>query len=162
VGTRRRRVPSPSVRPLHDRTGSHDQRRVRGGGLQSADASTRGPDRRWSGGVPADDPARRRLQRPARGVGHADLHLLEGARSGGGVTGGTVDGKAARGQRRGAELVVTPAAPVPAGGSFTVDVEGFTATPVTSSDAAQGKAALLRTPDGTALAGQPAAMHTFF
>ncbi len=82
--------------------------------------------------------------------------------SGSGVTAVTVDGRRAGWQRRGAELVVAPAAPIAVGSTFRVGVEGFTTTPVTSSNATQGKVALLATPDGTALAGQPAAMHTFF
>jgi aminopeptidase N len=82
--------------------------------------------------------------------------------SGRGVTAVTVDGRRAAWQRRGAELVVRPAAAIASGSTFTVAVEGFTVTPVTSTDENQGKVALLLTPDGTALAGQPAAMHTVF
>jgi aminopeptidase N len=82
--------------------------------------------------------------------------------SGGGPASLTVDGRAATFRRRGAELVVTPAAPVAAGATFTVDVQGFTARPAAGSAVDQGAGAFVATPDGTALAGQPAAMHSVF
>jgi len=82
--------------------------------------------------------------------------------SGGGPASVLVDGRAATFRHRGAELVVSPATPVPAGAAFTVDVRGFTAKPVAGSAVEQGGAAFVATPDGTALAGQPAAMHTVF
>ncbi len=91
-----------------------------------------------------------------------DLPLFHLDFSGGGITRVTVDGAAARWQRRGAELVVTPAVPVRGGRVFTTVVEGFTAQPVAAPQDEQGRAALLRSADGTGLAGQPAAMRTFF
>jgi aminopeptidase N len=82
--------------------------------------------------------------------------------SGTGPTAVTVDGRAATFEHRSAELVVTPATPVPAGATFAVQVLGFTAQPVPASVFDQGEEGLLSTPDGTSLAGQPAAMHTVF
>jgi aminopeptidase N len=92
----------------------------------------------------------------------AALPVLDLDFSGAGPASVTVDGRPATFRRRGAELVVTPAAPVAAGATFTVDVQGFTARPVAGPTVDQGGAAFVSTPDGTALAGQPAAMHTVF
>jgi aminopeptidase N len=92
----------------------------------------------------------------------AALPVLDLDFSGGGPATVTVDGRAAVFSRRGAELVVRPVTPVPAGATFVVQVDGFTAAPVPASVFNQGDAALVATPDGTAVAGQPAAMHTVF
>ncbi len=82
--------------------------------------------------------------------------------SGGGPKSVAVDGRTAAFRRRGAELVVTPALPVAMGAPFTVEVDGFTAKPVPGSAVLEGSSAFVVTPDGTAFAGQPAAMHTVF
>ena len=92
----------------------------------------------------------------------AALPVLDLDFSGGGPGAVTVDGRAAAFRRRGAELAVTPATPVAAGATFTVRVDGFTAKPVAGSTVEDSGSAFLSTPDGTALAGQPAAMHSVF
>ena len=92
----------------------------------------------------------------------APLPVLDLDFSGGGPASVAVDGRPATFRHRGAELVVTPAVPVAAGETFTVDVQGFTARPVAGSTVDEGTAALVSTPDGTVLSGQPAAMHTLF
>jgi aminopeptidase N len=72
----------------------------------------------------------------------------------------SVNGAPAKFSFGGGELVVTPARFLPKGRSFTVVVSGFKATPITgTADAPSG---FLKTPDGTALTGQPNAAHNLF
>lgn len=68
----------------------------------------------------------------------------------------TVNGRAAQTRREGDELIVTPASPIPKGGSFTVKV-GYTADPtqVRHRDDAIEDYGWIPTPDGTVLYPQP-------
>jgi aminopeptidase N len=74
----------------------------------------------------------------------------------------TVDGKPASAVRSGQELVITPAAPVAAGTTFTVGIDGVSAAPVAVRPGVAGTEPFLSSQDGTVLAGQPNGMHQVF
>ncbi|GIJ46225.1 zinc metalloprotease [Virgisporangium aliadipatigenens] len=80
--------------------------------------------------------------------------------AGGDVGAVSVNGRPARFTREGSELIVTPWRFLPAGRRFTVTVSGFTATPAPPAD--DSMMGFLATPDGTVLAGQPAASQLLF
>jgi aminopeptidase N len=80
--------------------------------------------------------------------------------SGDAVAAVSVNGARAKFSLGGGELVITPARSLAKGRAFTVTVSGFKATPITGTP--QAPSGFLRTPDGTALTGQPAAAHTLF
>lgn len=73
----------------------------------------------------------------------------------------TVDGTPARHAREGAELVVTPAAPVRAGAVFTVEV-GYDGRPVPLRNETIGEGGWLHTADGAVALGQPESASTWF
>jgi aminopeptidase N len=73
----------------------------------------------------------------------------------------TVDGQAARSAAEGNELVVTPAAGIPAGRRFTVVVD-YGGQPQAISNDALGVGGWLRTPDGAFALGQPESASTWF
>jgi aminopeptidase N len=92
-----------------------------------------------------------------------DLRALDlDATSRSGISGVTVDGRPALFSLRNQDLAITPSRPLARGRPFTVGVRHFTATPTSPNVRNVGVASFLSTRDGTALAGQPNAMHLFF
>ncbi|MFI9639561.1 M1 family metallopeptidase [Micromonospora sp. NPDC051925] len=73
----------------------------------------------------------------------------------------TVDDAPARHARDGAELVVTPAAPVRVGSAFTVEV-GYDGRPVPLRNETIGDGGWLHTADGAVALGQPESASTWF
>jgi aminopeptidase N len=72
-----------------------------------------------------------------------------------------VDGQKAKFARDGSELVITPAASLPAGGKFTVAV-AYAGTPKAIVDPILGRYGWIKTPDGITAACQPSGAHTWF
>ncbi|MEU8307587.1 M1 family metallopeptidase [Actinomadura sp. NPDC048955] len=72
-----------------------------------------------------------------------------------------VDGAAARQQRGGGELEVTPAKPLEKGSTFTT-VIAYSGTPRPVSDPVLGRYGWIRTSDGVFVACQPSGAHTWF
>jgi aminopeptidase N len=72
----------------------------------------------------------------------------------------SVNGHRARFTRDGDELVITPSRSLAKHHRFTVRVSGFKATPIAPD--ANAPVGFVVTPDGTVLAGQPAASHELF
>jgi aminopeptidase N len=74
----------------------------------------------------------------------------------------TVNAAPARFERNGEELVITPARPIAKGARFTVTVKHFTADPAVADPEVFPPPAFIVTPDGSATAGQPNAMHSVY
>ena len=74
----------------------------------------------------------------------------------------TVNGRAADLRRDGEELVITPARPIRENATFVVRVEHFTSHPTEPDPEQFLSAAFFITPDGSATAGQPDAMHSVY
>jgi aminopeptidase N len=74
----------------------------------------------------------------------------------------TVNGRAADFRREGEELVITPARPIRNNAAFVVRVEHFTSHPTVPDPDQFLSAAFFITPDGSATAGQPNAMHSVY
>jgi aminopeptidase N len=73
-----------------------------------------------------------------------------------------VDGQPAGAVRDGEELVVTPARPLRAGQAFTVEVRGFATHATIPNPEDPASTAVFLTPDGSAMAPQPAGAHRLF
>jgi aminopeptidase N len=73
-----------------------------------------------------------------------------------------VDGRAARFAWRGEELVITPARAIPRHSLFSVRVKHFRATPKKPAANDFLSTPFFTSPDGSATAGQPDAMHTIY
>jgi aminopeptidase N len=74
----------------------------------------------------------------------------------------SVDGQPAQLRRDGEELVITPARPIRRDATFVVRVEHFTSHPIVPDPDVLLSAAFFITPDGSATAGQPNAMHSVY
>jgi aminopeptidase N len=72
-----------------------------------------------------------------------------------------VDGTPAQYERRGSELVITPARPLAKDAKFTVSV-AYSGTPQPVNDPLLGKYGWIRTSDGVFVACQPSGAHTWF
>jgi aminopeptidase N len=73
----------------------------------------------------------------------------------------TVDGTAARFDRQGSELVITPARPIAKGSAFTTLV-AYSGTPQTIVDPTLGRYGWIQTTNGVFVADQPSGAHTWF
>jgi aminopeptidase N len=81
---------------------------------------------------------------------------------GGGPSAVTVDGAPAAFERRGGELVVTPARPIADGRRFAVQVRHFTAAPTVANPDVEKDDVFFRTAEGSAMAGQPNLMNLVY
>jgi len=82
--------------------------------------------------------------------------------SGAGVGSVVVNGRPAAFSRVGEDIVITPARPIAKGATFVAQVRHFTANPTVPDPNQFLSAAFFITPDGSATAGQPNAMHAVF